>query len=142
MAKQHKVIRHTDIQSEDGKMLARVQEEHASLNDSIIPSPEDLKALAEIDPEFPKFFMEMARSEQKARHRALDLSLERIGENTRNDYKRAIRGMNLAFLCVLLFVALCALALYMNMPWIATVVGLLSLGTVVTVFVTGKSREA
>lgn len=65
MANGKHIRKQTDIKSADGKMLACVQEEHASINDSIMPSPSDLKEFAEIDPRIPEFFMELSRKSKR-----------------------------------------------------------------------------
>ncbi len=137
MAKQ--CLKRTKIEGENG-IVGYSEEQHLTFSDSIIPCPEDLEALQRIDSGFAQFFMNAMNEEQKVRHKILSDRSEQIKIDSKKSSRNELIGMIFALISVLSFVGLTAYSLFLGSNIMAGIFGVLSLSSIVSVFVNGKKR--
>lgn len=115
-------------------------EQTLTVEDSVLPSPQEIEKYKNLDPRFVDLFIELTKNEQLSRHNKEKEGLDIIKTEQSNDFNINKRGMNYAFGTVILFVALAAFALYLDHPWFAGVSGFLSLSAVISMFL-GKPED-
>lgn len=103
-----------------------------------LPSPEYLRACAEVDPALPGRLMTLAEEEQKHRQavdfRVLDLQ----GEDMRLDHDRKRRGQTLGFVIAIAFLVGAVILAWLNQPWVAGIALTGPLLGLVAIFVIGR----
>lgn len=128
MSKQQILQRRTEVPTQDG--VGKQLENSLTVDDSYLPSPQELAAYKEINPDIVKFLIDSAASEQAHRHLVDKEKLSIIKKSDRRAYRINWWGMAFAFLSVLALAALSGYALKLDRLWFA---GFLSAGTIVTV---------
>ncbi len=111
-------------------------------SDSIIPSPQELEEYKKQDPDFPKFFMEMAKEEQQHRFKIKDDIVKLQERELKLESRNEIWGYVFAILSLLLVVGLILVGFYFSYPWISAVVGAVGLSAIVSSFVKGRKYSS
>lgn len=100
-----------------------------------------MRALKEVDPRFVEFFIETAIAEREMRHKVAKDGIELLHKNNEQEYRIKMWGMLYALISLVLFIGLAVVALFFDKPWIASIFGVLSIGTVVTAFISGSKTN-
>lgn len=133
MAKQSLKQKETEVSTNEG--VGKQIEKTLTVDDFSLPSPQELEAYKQINPDIVKFLLETASKEQSHRH---DMDKERL-ELVKNIDKRSntinILGMTFAFCSLLVMMGVAAYMLYLNHPWFASFFGGASLVAVISIFV-------
>lgn len=128
---------------------------HSYEQESPLPTPQELKDYASVDPNLIPFFMELARKEQEARHEVMRASieakeredevakkhLELLDKNSKRDLRSMTTGQVFALLCFLGSLGLCWYALSKDAYWWAGTLTALSIGMVVQAFLPKKDDK-
>ncbi|MDO4984396.1 MAG: DUF2335 domain-containing protein [Prevotella sp.] len=139
MGKQELRQRETNVATKEG--VGKQLEQTFTVDDSALPSPQELEAYQRIDPRIVDMLIENTRKEQEHRHETDRQKLKILRRSESRTERINFWGMAFAFLSVTLFVGLTAWALYLDHPWFAGLSGFGALITIVSIFVdTGKSE--
>lgn len=128
MAKQQIQQKETVVAGQGG--VGQQVEKTYTVDDNTLPSPQELAAYKEIDPQIVQFLMDASVKEQNHRHNMDKLKFELVRKSENRTGRMNWWGMAFAFLSIVVIVALAAYALYLDRPWFA---GLLGAGTLVAV---------
>lgn len=128
MAKQQIQQKETVVAAQGG--VGQQVEKTYTVDDNTLPSPQELAAYKEIDPQIVQFLMDASVKEQNHRHNMDKLKFELVRKSENRTGRMNWWGMAFAFLSIVVIVALAAYALYLDRPWFA---GLLGAGTLVAV---------
>ncbi len=140
MGKQELRQRETNVATSTG--VGKQLEQTITVDDSALPSPQELEAYKQIDPRIVDMLIEATRKEQQHRHETDRMKLKILRRSESRSERINFWGMTFAFLSVALFVGLTAWALYLDHPWFAGISAFASLITIVSIFVeTGKSGK-
>ena len=120
--------------------LGRSLEQNYTIDDSVIPSPQELAQYKEVDPRFLDYFFETAREEQKHRHEMDQMKMKVLRKSESRTERINWWGMLFAFLSIVVCMVVAAWALYLDRPWFAGVFGGLGLLSIVSIFVNGKDN--
>ena len=132
--------RETKVATKEG--IGNQVEKTLTVDDSALPSPQELEAYKRIDPRIVELLIENTRKEQQHRHETDRMKLKILRRSESRTERMNFWGMTFAFLSVALFVGLAALALYLDHPWFAGISAFASLVTIVSIFVdTGKAGQ-
>lgn len=121
--------------------LQTIVEEQLVVDNSPVPSAEELSRYKEIDPALVSKFFDAWDDERTMRHRLMNESLDGLHKANKQHHVRALCGMTLAFLSLLLFLGITAYALYLDKEWIATLFGTISIGTIITAFINAHKQS-
>lgn len=122
--------------------MGKQVEQTITVDDSALPSPQELEAYQRIDPRIVDMLIEATRKEQQHRHDTDCIKLKILRRSESRTERINFWGMTFAFLSVALFVGLTAWALYLDHPWFAGISAFASLITIVSIFVgTGKNEK-
>ena len=130
--------RETQVATQGG--LGRSLEQNYTIDDSVIPSPQELAQYKEVDPRFLDYFFETAREEQKHRHEMDQMKMKVLRKSESRTERINWWGMLFAFLSIVVCMVVAAWALYLDRPWFAGVFGGLGLLSIVSIFVNGKDN--
>lgn len=137
MGKQELRQRETNVATSEG--VGKQLEQTITVDDSALPSPQELEAYKRIDPRIVDLLIENTRREQQHRHETDRMKLKILRRSESRTERINFWGMTFAFLSVGLFVGLTAWALYLDHPWFAGLSAFTALITIVSLFVdTGK----
>lgn len=140
MGKQELRQRETNVATSEG--VGKQLEQTITVDDSALPSPQELEAYKQIDPRIVDLLIDNTRKEQQHRHETDLIKLKILRRSESRNERRNFWGMTFAFLSVALFVGLAGLALYLDHPWFASISAFASLVTIVSIFVdTGKAGQ-
>ena len=140
MGKQELRQRETNVATSTG--IGKQLEQTITVDDSALPSPQELEAYKQIDPRIVDMLIEATRKEQQHRHDTDRTKLKILRRSESRTERINFWGMTFAFLSVALFVGLTAWALYLDHPWFAGLSAFVSLITIVSIFVgTGKDGK-
>lgn len=140
MGKQELHQRETNVATSTG--VGKQLEQTITVDDSALPSPQELEAYKQIEPRIVDMLIEATRKEQQHRHETDRMKLKILRRSESRTERINFWGMVFAFLSVALFVGLTAWALYLDHPWFAGVSAFASLVTIVSIFVeTGKGGK-
>lgn len=115
-------------------------EQTYTIEDSALPSPQELAAYKEIDPRIVELLISMSKSEQEHRHITEKMKLKILRRTEGRDERISWWGMVFAFLSILAIIILAGWALYLNRPWFAGILGTIGIGSIVSIFVGPKGR--
>ncbi|MDE7025699.1 MAG: DUF2335 domain-containing protein [Paramuribaculum sp.] len=137
-----KEIRHreTNLANSNGAM-GKELEQTLTVDDSFLPSPVELAQYKSVDPKIVDLLCKMSESEQNYRHKTDITKLKIIGKSESRQYRINIWGMFFAFLALVLMMGVTALAIYLDKPWIATLFGVISVGSIVGLFISPKQQK-
>ncbi len=96
-------------------------EQTLTVDDSALPSPQELEHYQRIDPRIVEMFIDVTKKEQENRHKDMARRLDIIEQQQKDDREVNRRGMLYAFLSLALFISLTAFALYFDHPWFAAI---------------------
>lgn len=137
MGKKELRQRETNVSTKEG--IGKQLEQTITVDDSALPSPQELEAYQRIDPRIVELLIENTRKEQLHRHETDRIKLKIIRRSESRTERINFWGMVFAFLSVALFVGLTAWALYLDKTWFAGMSAFASLITIVSIFVdTGR----
>lgn len=136
MAKQQIQQKETVVAGQGG--VGQQLERTYTVDDNSLPSPQELEAYKNIDPQIVTFLMEASVKEQDHRHNMDKVKYNLIKKSESRIGRMNWWGMAFAFLSIVVIVLLAAYALYLDRPWFA---GLLGAGTLVTVASIFINRE-
>lgn len=128
MAKQELTRKETAVVGSNG--AGQQYEQTLTVDDTCLPSAEELAAYQKVDPQIVPFLIDVSRKEQEHRHK-MDAEKIRLVRNSDSRIGRMNWwGMFFAFLSIVVLVALTGYALYLNISWFA---GMMGIGTIVSV---------
>lgn len=133
MAKQQLKQKETEVSMQGG--VGKQLERTLTVDDNSLPSPQELAAYKEIDPNIVKFLIESAAKEQDHRHKTDIIKLSVIKKSDARTGRMNWWGMFFAFLSIVVLVVLSAFALYLDRPWFAGMLGVGSIISVATIFI-------
>lgn len=141
MAKQQINQKETQVATSQGQ--AKQIEQTLTVDDSTLPSPQDLAAYKDIDPKIVEHLLELTKKEQNHRHNIYNQKMKIIRRTESRAERMNFWGMTFAFLCMVLFIGLTAFALYLDKPWFAGFFGLTSLISIISIFINaGKNTDS
>lgn len=132
--------RETNLSKTNGDYGKEV-EQTLTVDDSFLPSPTELQQYKEVDPRIVQLLCDMSKSEQQSRHELDKIRLKAICKSDKRSYTINIWGMLFAFLALLVMMGVTAYALYLDRLWIATLFGVISVSTIIGLFITPKKSK-
>ena len=138
MGKQLINRKETQVSTNGG--VGKSLEQTYTIEDSALPSPQELAAYKEIDPRIVELLISMSKSEQEHRHITEKMKLKILRRTEGRDERISWWGMAFAFLSILAIIILAGWALYLNRPWFAGILGTIGIGSIVSIFVGPKGR--
>ncbi len=136
MAKQSYSIKDTNITN--GDAVGKQIEQTVSVDDNILPTPQELAAYQKIDPKIVAFLIESSRREQIHRHKQDERKLKVLSYNEHKTGRMNWWGMFFAFLAIVVIIALAAYALYLNRSWFAGIFGFAAVASIASIFINNK----
>ncbi len=125
--------RETNVTNNSG--YGKEVEQTLTVDDSFLPSPEELNQYKQIDPKIVQLLCDMSEREQRSRHELDKMRIKTICKAEKRQYTINIWGMLFAFLALLVMMGVTALALYLDKSWIATLFGVISVTTIIGLFI-------
>lgn len=139
MARQQIRQKETQVATNEG--VGKQLESTLTVEDNILPSPQELQAYKDVDPKIVDMLIATSVKEQEHRH---FIDKEKIRLINRSDTRTGRMnwwGMFFAFLSIVVLIGLAAFALYLDRPWFAGIVGLTSIGTVAAIFIKKETKR-
>lgn len=133
MSKQQLNRKETQVATNEG--VGKQLEQTLTIEDSALPSPQELAEYQKIDARIVDLLISMSKSEQAHRHTTEKMKLKILRRAEGRDERINWWGMFFAFSSIFITMVLSGWALYLNRPWFAGIVGTIGLGTIVSVFV-------
>ncbi|MDE6802875.1 MAG: DUF2335 domain-containing protein [Muribaculaceae bacterium] len=140
MSKKELKQRETNVANINGA-IGKELEQTLTVDDSFLPSPEELTRYKEVDPDIVQLLCRMTEKEQDSRHKLDEQKLKIIKKSESRQFSINVWGMLFAFLSLVVMMGVTAFALYLNRPWIATLFGVLSASTIIGLFITPKNKK-
>lgn len=137
MAKREIKNRHTEM---NGDMAVQL-EQTVTYNDSMLPTPAEMEAYKNVDPSLLKLIVDSTRLEQRHRHDMDSQKLKILRRSESRIERINFWGMFFAFLALVLMIAVCAYALYLDKPWFAGVMGGTVIVSVISLFVNAGNKN-
>lgn len=141
MSKKELRQRETNVARGNGD-IGKELEQTLTVDDSFLPSPAELTQYKDIDPQIVQLLCSMSEREQKSRHELDRTRIKALCKAERRQYTINIWGMLFAFLALLVLMGVTALALYLDKPWIATLFGIGSMTTIISLFIAPKQNNS
>lgn len=139
MAKQSIKQKETQVSTEEG--VGKQIEQTLTIDDLSLPSPQELEAYKNINPNIVNFLLETAVKEQEHRHNMDAKKLEVIESSDKRVNRINILGMTFAFCSLVVMMSVAAFMLYLNHPWFASFFSGVSLITVLSIFINGNKDK-
>lgn len=136
MAKQSISIKGTSVAN--GEATGNQIEQTVSVDDNILPPPQELAAYQKIDPKIVDFLIKSSEREQLHRHKQDEKKLKILAYNEHKVGRMNWWGMFFAFLSIVVSVGLAAYALYLNRTWFAGIFGLAAVASIASIFINNK----
>lgn len=136
MAKQSISIKGTSVAN--GDATGNQIEQTVSVDDNILPPPQELAAYQKIDPKIVDFLIKSSEREQLHRHKQDEKKLKILSYNEHKVGRMNWWGMFFAFLSIVVSIALAAFALYLNRTWFAGIFGLAAVASIASIFINSK----
>lgn len=118
--------------------LGRSVEQNYTIEDNLIPPPQELEQYKAVDPRFLDYFFEAAKKEQAHRHEMDKQKMKVLRKSESRTERINWWGMFFAFLSIVVCLGVAAWALYLDRPWLASIFAFSGLVTIVSIFVNGK----
>lgn len=141
MSKKEIRQRETNLANVDGGAIGKETEQTFMVDDSFLPSPEELTEYKKVDPKIVDLLCRMSEKEQASRHKLEEQKLRIIKKSESRQFGINIWGMLFAFLALLVMMGVTAYALYLDRPWIATLFGVISATTIISLFIAPKQKS-
>lgn len=138
MSKKTINTRETQVATQGG--LGRSVEQNYTIEDNVLPPPQELQQYKDIDPRFLDYFFDTAKKEQTHRHEMDRIKLKMIRNSEGRTERINVWGMFFAFLSIVVCMGVAAWALYLDRPWLAGIFAFSGLVTIVSIFVSGKGE--
>ena len=119
MAKQEIKTRQTNVSTVDSS--GRQVEQTFTVDDSFLPSPNELREYKEINPDIVKLLIESSRKEQEHRHTIDKQKMKEITRDSRSMHSINVLGMTFAFLIIFGGLLLSAYLIYLDKDIIGTI---------------------
>lgn len=139
MAKQQIQQKETVVAGQGG--VGQQLERTYTVDDNSLPSPQELVAYKEIDPQIVTFLMEASVKEQNHRHEMDKVKYDLIRKSESRTGRMNWWGMAFAFLSIVVIVGLAAYALYLDRPWFAGILGASTLIAVASIFINKEKPD-
>lgn len=139
MAKQQIQQKETVVAGQGG--VGQQLERTYTVDDNSLPSPQELAAYKEIDPQIVTFLMEASVKEQNHRHEMDKVKYDLIRKSESRIGRMNWWGMAFAFLSIVVIVGLAAYALYLDRPWFAGILGASTLIAVASIFINKEKPD-
>ncbi len=139
MAKQSLKRRETEVATDNG--IGKQTEQTLTVEDSLIPSPQEIAEYKKIDPKIVEHLLSAAQKEQDFRHEKERSKLKIVKSSENRIGKMNWWGMFFAFLALIAIISLSAYALYLNRPWFAGIFGFSAVISIVSLFVNAGSKN-
>lgn len=123
----------THLDTPEGQALKN--EASLTLDDSVLPSPQELEAYKQVDSRIVDFLLESAQKEQAFRHDIEHKKIALVKNADKGNRFMDGLGMFFAFLALLALIGVTIYALYLDKPWFAGLFGSGTIGAIVSVFV-------
>ena len=140
MGKQELKRKETAVVSPNGE--GKQYEQTLTVDDTCLPSAEELTAYQEIDPNIVTFLMDVSKKEQEHRHKMERDKLRVVDKNERRVFRLNWWGMFYAFLSIVVLVGLSGYALYLDKPWFAGILGAGTFVSIVYIFVKNDKTDS
>lgn len=140
MSKKELKQRETNVASVNGS-IGKEMEQTITVDDSFLPSPDELTKYKEVDPKIVDLLCLMTEREQTARHRYEEQRLKIIKKSESRQHHINVWGMFFAFFALVVLMGVTAWALYLDRPWIATLFGVLSATSIIGLFLSPKQKK-
>lgn len=125
-----------------GNAIGKQVEQTVSVDDLSLPSPQELKAYQEINPEIVPFLIETSRKEQEHRHKIEDEKMKIIKYSEHKSGRMNFWGMFFAFFALLSIVALSGFALQLDHEWFSGIFGCSAVIAIISLFINaGKDNN-
>lgn len=111
------------------------------VDDNALPSPQDLEAYKQIDPNIITCIINATIKEQEHRHYIEKSKMELLKNAERKTSRLNWWGMFFAFLSLVIIAFLTFGALYLNKPWFAGIFGGLSTFSIITAFLNINNKN-
>lgn len=133
MAKQSYSIKGTNISN--GDAVGNHIEQTVSVDDNILPAPQELAEYKNIDPKIVDFLIKSSEREQLHRHKQDEKKLKILSYNEHKVGNMNWWGM---FFAIVATMGLAAYALYLDRAWFAGIFGLAGIASIASVFINNK----
>lgn len=133
MSKQQINRKETQVSTNEG--VGKQLEQTLTIEDSALPSPQELAEYKKIDPRIVDLLITMSKNEQVHRHATDKMKLKILRRAEGRDERINWWGMFFAFLSILAIMFLSGWALYLDRPWFAGILGTIGIGSIVSIFV-------
>ena len=137
MAKQSYSIKGTNISN--GDSVGNHIEQTVSVDDNILPAPQELAEYKSIDPKIVDFLIKSSEREQLHRHNQDEKKLKILSYNEHKVGRMNWWGMFFAFLAIDATMGLAAYALYLDRAWFAGIFGLAGIASIASVFINKRA---
>ena len=139
MAKHSIQKRETEVSTKEG--VGKQLESTLTVDDNLLPSPQDLSEYKEINPEIVQYWLKLSENEQNHRHFMEKEKIKILGKSGIRNGRMNWWGMFFAFLSVIVLVTLSAYALYLDKPWFAGIMGTGTMIAMAAIFVNKGEHE-
>lgn len=136
MAKQS--ISFKDTKISNGDAYGNQIEQTVSVDDNILPAPQELAEYQKVDPKTVDFLIKSSEREQLHRHNLDEKKLKILNYNEHKVGRMNWWGMFFAFLAIVVMMALAAYALYLDRTWFAGIFALTGVVSIASVFINNK----
>lgn len=109
-----------------------------SVDDNILPAPQELAEYQKVDPKIVDFLIKSSEREQFHRHKQDEQKLKILNYNEHKVGRMNWWGMFFAFLSIVVTMGLAAFALYLDRAWFAGIFGLVGVVSIASVFINNK----
>ena len=103
-------------------------------------TPQELREYTEINPDFGRTLLQMAKDEQDHRHTMDKKKADSVKLSQWSTLTTNLVGMLLAFFIVISFIGASLYALYLDKPWFAGIIGCFGVAAIVKLFIPSKER--
>ena len=138
MAKKSYSIKGTNIAN--GDAVGNQIEQTVSVDDNILPAPQELAEYQKIDPKIVDFLIKSSEREQQHRHKQDEKKLKILNYNEHKVGRLNWWGMFFAFMAIVVTMGLAAFALYLDRAWFAGVFGLAAVASIASIFINNKKQ--
>lgn len=136
-----KSISRTETQIVKGDTVGKQLNQIVMVDDNALPSPQDLEAYKQIDPNIITCIIDATIKEQAHRHYMETSKMELLKADDRKTSRLNLWGLIFAFLSLLSIIAFSWKALSLDRPWFAGLFGGISTVTIVSVFLNAGGKE-
>jgi uncharacterized membrane protein len=134
MAKQEIKQRETQVSTNEGDVGKQLEQTY-TVDESFLPSPQELEEYKRIDPRIVDLLLDSSRKEQEHRHRIESEKIKIIKSTERRDTRINWWGMFFACFCIVVLSGVTAYALYLDRLWFAGIMGGATIVSIASIFI-------